>query len=301
MLNNLISDLYLYIFQYLNVKELTLCRQLSKYLKQFCYFFSLIDWSAEIDWSQTKISLSDEDYTPEKIQEHNIHNWYKILKHQRQEVLLLGSPRFTWRHRSKNFTKKIIQRTYYNKRILRKITSHFSEGWELLTQDSPVDLYCCRSFNLLTWNIYDCHHQLLAKIKFTSNLLKKEQIFNILRPNNKIWFKIKYSFRYRQPRAFRIYDFKSLPWENSENIEKDLFLSNNNSYDTGRNEEYGGYYRLKFYYIRPNRPSTKNCSIFYQEKYIYEFGRKDDFFVYGYQQPFHGLYAFIVSCCQILV
>ena len=156
MLNNLISDLYLYIFQYLNVKELTLCRQLSKYLKQFCYFFSLIDWSAEIDWSQTKISLSDEDYTPEKIQEHNIHNWYKILKHQRQEVLLLGSPRFTWRHRSKNFTKKIIQRTYYNKRILRKITSHFSEGWELLTQDSPVDLYCCRSFNLLTWNIYDC-------------------------------------------------------------------------------------------------------------------------------------------------
>ena len=75
MLNNLISDLYLYIFQYLNVKELTLCRQLSKYLKQFCYFFSLIDWSAEIDWSQTKISLSDEDYTPEKIQEHNIHNW----------------------------------------------------------------------------------------------------------------------------------------------------------------------------------------------------------------------------------
>lgn len=301
MLNNLISDLYLYIFQYLNVKELTLCRQLSKYLKQFCYFFSLIDWSAEIDWSQTKISLSDEDYTPEKIQEHNIHNWYKILKYQRQEVLLLGTPKFTWRHRSKNFTQKIIQRIYYNKKILRKIVSKSSHGWEVLTQHSPIDLYCCRSIYPLDWNIYDCYNRLLAKIKLSSNLFKKEQNIKIIRTNNKIWFRIKYIFKNKQPCSFQVYNFESFPWENSEDIEKDLFLSNNNSYDIGQDEQNSGYYRLKFYHIKPNRPSTKNCSIYHQDKHLYEFGRKDDHFVYGYQHPFHGLYAFILSCCQILV
>ena len=84
MLDNFISDLYLSIFKYLNIKELNIFRCLSKYLKQFCSFLLLVDWSSKIDWSEIKILLSDNDYTPQKIREHNIHNWYKILKHQRQ-------------------------------------------------------------------------------------------------------------------------------------------------------------------------------------------------------------------------
>lgn len=300
MLNNLISDLYPSIFHYLNVKELNIFRGLSKYLKQFCYFFNLIDWSDEIDWSEIKIILSNEDYTPENIRKHNIHNWYKILKNQRQESSQLNCPKLTWRHRSVRFTRKIIQRFYYRKKILQKIVSHSYNVLGSVTQDSLVELSCYRTTNLLTWSICDVHHQLLAKIKICSLFKRKEQTFEILRPNNKLWFKIKYLFTIRQPRSFEIYDFESLPWENSENMEQDLFLTNRKCYELAYSDQSRTYYCLKFNHIKPNKPSIKNCSILYRNKHLYEFGKKDHYFLYGYRQPFHGLYAFILSCCQIL-
>ena len=180
MLDNFISDLYPSVFQYLNVKELNIFRRLSKYLKQFCYFFSLIDWSSEIDWSQLKISLSDNNPTSKQLQEHNIHNWYRILKHQRQESSLLDSPKETWRSRSSNFQIKLLQRMYYPTKILRKIVSRVSTGWELTSLDSPIEFYCTRSVNIKDWNIYDHHHTFLAKIKTSSSLRLKEQYFFIL-------------------------------------------------------------------------------------------------------------------------
>ena len=166
MLDNFISDLYLSILQYLNVKELNIFRCLSKYLKQFCSFLLLVDWSTKINWSEIKILLSDNDYTPEKIKEHNIHNWYKILKHQRHESSIYKSSIFSWRRRTLFFSKRVLQRIYYPKtKIIKKIVSRSSIGWELLSYDSPVELSCCRSLNLKKWNIYDGHSKLLAKIK----------------------------------------------------------------------------------------------------------------------------------------
>lgn len=301
MLDNFISDLYLSIFQYLNVKELNIFRCLSNYLKQFCSFMLLIDWSSEIDWSKIEILLSDSDYTPERIREHNIHNWYKILKNQRHESSLFKSSEFSWRRRSTFFSKKILQRIYYPKtKIIKKIVSRSSIGWELLSYDSPVELSCCRSLNLKIWNIYDGDSKLLAKIKYSPQFFGKEQFFYILRPNNDNWFKIKYRFSYKLPRSFYIYDFKSLPWENSNNSEQKLTLSNNGGYDIVDTEENGRQYCLKFKYIKPNQASCKNCSIEKEEKCIYEFGRKDNYYIYGYQQPLHGLYAFALSCCHFL-
>ena len=301
MLDNFISDLYLSILQYLNVKELNIFRCLSKYLKQFCSFLLLVDWSSKINWSEIKILLSDNDYTPQKIREHNIHNWYKILKHQRQESSVYKSSIFSWRRRSPFFSKRVLQRIYYPRtKIINKIVSRSSIGWELLSYDSPVELSCCRSLNLKKWNIYDGHSNLLAKIKYSPYSLGKEQIFYILRPNNRNWFKIKYKFTYKQPRTFKIYDFESYLWENSNLLEDKLILSNNSGYDVVDTEEYGPHYCLKFKYIKPNQPSCKNCSIDKEDKCIYEFGRKDNYYLYGYQQPLHGLYAFALSCCHFL-
>lgn len=301
MLDNLISDLYLHVFQYLNVKELNIFRCISKYLHQYCFFFSLIDWSLKTDWCLLKVLLPQQECIPEKIREQNIHNWYKILKYQRQESSWLDSPTFTWRQRSPEFQTRILERVYYHKKILRKITSRVSNGWELLTTDSPIELYCSRSIKTLSWNVYDQYNMILAKIKFSPILMKKEQLFHILRPNNKTWFNIKYNFNNGRPRRFQIYNFESNLWENSNNLESNLELFNNNNYDLGTTKKNITFYRLKYHHIRPNQASIKNCSISFENKCIYEFGKKNNYFLYGYQSPLHGLYAFVLSCCQILI
>lgn len=301
MLDNLISDLYLSIFQYLSIKDLNTFRCISQYLYQFCFFFNLIDWSSKIDWSQLKITLNNQEYNQENIQKHNIHNWYKILKYQRQESPT-KSTSISWRNRSCSIVKKIIHRQYYlKKRILRRIISHVNTDWNILSIDSPMDLYCERSSSLRYWYFYDNCHQLLAKMKIFSFILGKVKFFHILRPNNKKWFIIKYRLTAGGPRSFQLYNFESKIWENSTNLEVDLSLSNNDTYEVSRSEEYGTLYCLKYNHIRPNQASTRNCSILYKDNSIYELGKFDNNFLYAYQYPLHGLYAFILSCCQILL
>lgn len=283
MIQNIIEDLYLVIFKYLNVEDLINLRILSNFINSQCQFIYLLDISSKDIKKKIKKSIT-QPFSLLKIKNHNINNWYKLNKKNnlQQEI--------SWRKRTPKWQTKKITRLYKYK-YLYKIVSHNSKRYDINIDCQQLHLYCIKNIYKKTWNIYDNQNNLLAKIK-----INKYFIY-VTRKNNKNWFKLEFSFKSRGPRKFKIFDFDSKLWENSEHLENNLVLNNYSNYEKQNN----GYYSLKYKYLTPDTPSIKNCSVYHNDKSVYEFGKKGIDFIYCYRKPLHGLYAFVISVSQFLI
>lgn len=290
MLHLLIYELNQNIFEFLNIDELLKIKILSKYVNTTCRFDFLLN---------------------NKCDSNNVNNWYK-LNHHLKDIVSDKLP--SWRSRNKKWMTYNINRRYkYG--LLVEINSILDN--DLIDENPNYQTHSilrCIRYKINMWKIFD-NDNLLGKLiikQFPNRFTTKLTMYRLC---GSIWFQIEYFNTNGKPRRFCVKKFNSLPWENSENIEDNLILNNNYNFEKQRivtsnsikRTAISYRYSLKFHNIKATQASIKNNVIDNlntdnnnRYKHIFELGKTNEGFKYGYIKPLHGLYAFIIACSQFI-
>ena len=292
MLNDLIKELLIKIFTFIPVDELLLMKLLSKYIHQnSCFNF-----------------LLDKNYTSTNINDWFVKNKLKSSKNYNYQYM-------SWRSRSNEWITCQLQKKTLNYIIYSIIAEQ--DIFSKLNNNNSNNFLKCTRICPDKWNIFD-NDKLIARLVYQRYYSIKSMYlstFKVFRLDNSLWFEIEYFFTNGNPRKYCIRNFNSLPWENSENIEDSLILNNFYNFDRQqytsnnslRRPKHKIRYALKFHKIRATKASCKNNVIKFQNnsdvipRNIFELGKTDTGFQYGYKAPLHGLYSFIIACTQFIV